>query len=79
MWDDREEARWARSVWGDTIQLFGVANWTTTINNNIKNIVAFSSRWLIISHTTINQKQTPATGASMERMCDWVVGAGEVQ
>jgi hypothetical protein len=48
-------------------------------NYNIKYIVAFGGHWSIISHTTINQKQTPAEGESMERMCEWVVGAGQVQ
>jgi hypothetical protein len=47
--------------------------------NNIKYIVAFGGCWLIILHTTINQKQTPATGESMERMCNRVVGMGKVQ
>ncbi len=47
--------------------------------NNIKYIVALDGYWLIILHTTTNQKQMPATEESMERMCDWAVGAGEVQ
>ncbi len=48
-------------------------------NNNIKYIMALGGHWLIILHTTINQKQTPAMGESMERMCNRVVGAGKVQ
>ncbi len=78
MWGVRAEARWAGSRWGGIIQLFGVVNWTTK-NNNMKYIVAYGGHWLIILHTTINQKQTPAMGESMERMWDRVEGAGKVQ
>jgi hypothetical protein len=31
MWDVRVEARQAGSTWGDTVQSFGVANWTSEI------------------------------------------------
>jgi hypothetical protein len=41
---------------GDPIQSFGAANGTTKKINNMKCIVAFGSRWLIILHTTANQK-----------------------
>ncbi len=48
--------------------------------DNIKYIEAFGGCcWSIILHTTINQKQLPVMGESMERMCDQVVGAGKVQ
>jgi hypothetical protein len=79
MWDVRAEAHQGGSGWGDTAQLFVVANPMMKKNCNIKYIVAFGGHWLIILHTTINQKQMPVTGESMERMCDWVVGAGKVQ
>jgi hypothetical protein len=47
--------------------------------NNIKYIVALEGRWLIILHTTTNQKQMLAMGESMERMWDQTIGMGEVQ
>jgi hypothetical protein len=70
MGDVRAEAHRAGSAWGDTVQSFGVANQTTK---------KFGGRWLIILHTTINQKQMPGMGESMERMCNRVVDTGKVQ
>jgi hypothetical protein len=77
MGDVRAEASLVGGAWGDTVQSFGVANRRT--RKNIKYIVAFVGCWSIILYTTINQKQMPAMGERMERMCGWVVGAGKVQ
>ncbi len=46
--------------------MFGVVNRTTT-KNNIKCIMAFGSRWLIILHTTTNQKWAGAGEEKVEK------------
>ncbi len=78
---------------GDPVQSFGAANGTTKKINNIKCIVAFCGRWLIILHTTTNQKmggrgrgeggeegQTWGSGRGipMHHICVWKVRGGSV-
>ena len=63
--DVRAEARWAGSLWGDTMTSYGASN-GVAIKNNMKYTMALNGRRLIILHTTTNQKQAAAMEGSMK-------------